>query len=502
MTRLACSLAAAFLAGCAAVEMPGLPGSDVPVAWDSAPAGGVPPEEGWWTQFAADELSAIIAGVKTANLDLGTVARNLEAAQLTLREAGLELMPMPALTAQASVGTDSRSDSTNTSASLGGTLAYAGILSKPARYDAALARYDADAALAADAALNILGTAASAYFRVLINRDLIVAAQQNLENAQQIARIVQARVDAGTITPIDALQQSIAVERQRNAVKDLVQEEFAARASLALLLGRSVQGFDISAQTLDGIQVPRVQPGLPAELLARRPDIVQAEANLRAAHANVRLARAAFLPDITLTASGNVASDSLGSLLEAPDAFLATAANLAQTLVDDGRRSRNVRRAQLSMESSLAAYRKSVLSAFNDIDVRLKSIALLNSQEAVALEDRRRAEESFRIAELRYSEGVADYQTVLLSQNALFSARNAYLNNKLARLNATVALYQALGGGWESSPDRLSAPQPQPSASPVARPRSSTMEQSCRVADAPRTRLFHGSSSPILTARG
>ncbi len=453
MTRVALPLAAVLLAGCAAVEIPGLAQSDIPVAWDSAPDDGAPPEEGWWTQFADDELSAIIAEVKTANLDLGTVARNLEAAQLALREAGLDLTPMPSVSAQASVGTDSRSDSTTTSTSVGATLGYAGILSKPARYAAALARYDADAALAADAALNILGTAASAYFRVLINRDLIVAARQNLENAEQIARIVQARVDAGTITPIDALQQSIAVERQRNAVRNLVQEEFAARAALALLLGRSVRDFDISAQTLEGIRVPRVKPGMPAGLLTRRPDLVQAEANLRAAHANVRLARAAFLPDIALTASGNVASDSLGTLLEAPDAFLATAASLAQTLVDDGRRSRNVRRAELSMESSLAAYRKAALAAFNDIEVRLKSIALLNSQEAVALEDRRRAEESFRIAELRYSEGVADYQTVLLSQDALFSARNAYLNNKLARLNATVALYQALGGGWEYSSD-------------------------------------------------
>lgn len=457
MIRLTVPAAAALLAGCAAVEMPGLAQSDIPLAWESAPRDGAPPEQGWWMQFADDELSAIVAEVKAANLDLGTVARNLEAAQLTLREAGLELVPTPAVSLQANAGTDSRSDATSTSASVGATLVYGGILSKPARYDAARAHYDAAAALAADAALNILGTAASAYFRVLINRDLIAAARQNLENAKQVERIVQARVDAGTITPIDALQQSIAVERQRNAVSNLVQEEFAARAALALLLGRSVRGFDVSAQTLAGIRVPRVKPGLPAGLLTRRPDLVQAEANLRAAHANVRLAHAAFLPDITLTASGNAASDSLAALIEAPDTFLATAAGLAHTLADDGRRSRNVWRAQLSMQSSLAAYRKAVLAAFNDIEVRLRSIALLDSQEAVALEDRRRAEESFRIAQLRYSEGVADYQTVLLSQDALFFARNAYLNNKLARLNATVALYQALGGGWEHSPGGVSS---------------------------------------------
>ena len=454
--RLAVSVAAVLLAGCAAVELPGLSRSDIPVGWDSAPEGGAPPEETWWIQFGDDELSAIIAEVKKANFDLATIARNLEAAQLALREAGLDLVPVASVSARARAGTDSRADSTSTSASVDAAVAYAGILSKPARYDAALARYDAATALAADAALNILGTAASAYFRVLINHDLIAAAEQNLENAEQIARIVQARVDAGTITPIDALQQSIAVERQRNTVKNLVQEEFAARASLALLLGRSVQGFDIATETLEHIRVPEVQPGLPAELLARRPDLAQAEANLRAAHADVRSARAAFLPDITLTASGSIASDSLRALLEAPDSVLATAANLAQSLLDDGRRSRNVRRSLLAMGSSLAAYRKAVLAAFNDIDVRLKGIALLNSQEAVARDDRGRAEEAFRIAGLRYSEGVADYQTVLLSQNALFSARNAYLNNKLARLNATVALYQALGGGWELSVERVS----------------------------------------------
>jgi outer membrane protein TolC len=91
-----------------------------------------------------------------------------------------------------------------------------------------------------------------------------------------------------------------------------------------------------------------------------------------------------------------------------------------------------------------------VLAAFNDIEVSLGNIELLEALGVVAAEDLERAEESFRIAEARYREGVADYQTVLISQNQLFSSRNAFLDNKLARLNASIALYQALGGGWQS----------------------------------------------------
>ena len=123
-------------------------------------------------------------------------------------------------------------------------------------------------------------------------------------------------------------------------------------------------------------------------------------------------------------------------------------AALTQNVFDFGRRGRARERARLAMDSALASYREIAIRAFNDIEIALGNIKLLNSLSRISLEDLRRAEESLRIAEVRYREGVIDYQRVLTAQDFLYSARNNVLSNKRAHLNAIVSLYQSLGGGW------------------------------------------------------
>jgi len=456
-----CLLALVALAGCTPTELPTLPADDVPGEWQGPVAGEAPtwPEAQWWLQFGGAELATLVGEVEAANLDLANAERALASAQIALEQAGFDLYPTPIVSVGGAGqytgfrpdGGSYRSDSSD-SYSLDLSLTYADILSKPSRYEAAEARYDAAEARFAGTRLNLLGTAASTYFQVLLLRDRIATAEQSLADAIEIARIADARVRAGTATPIDALQQRIAVERQKNAVRDFRQAELAARSALALLVARNVHDIEVSETTLEVLTVPEVKPGIPAELLRRRPDLVQAEANLRASRANVDLVRTAYLPNISLTASGSLASDSLKGLVESPDLAITGTASLVQVLLDNGTRRRNVELARLELESSLASYRQAAISAFNDIDVSLSGIAVLNEQARVAREDLARAEEAFRIAQVRYREGVDDYQTVLISQGALYSSRLAVLDNRLARLNAVVALYQALGGGWQAVP--------------------------------------------------
>jgi outer membrane protein TolC len=128
---------------------------------------------------------------------------------------------------------------------------------------------------------------------------------------------------------------------------------------------------------------------------------------------------------------------------------LNVSASLVQTLLDNGQRFRNLETQRLNLENALANYRKAVIGAFNDIEVQLGNIQSLQEQLAVAQRNLEAAEEAFRLSEVRYREGVTDYQTVLNSQNSLFATRNAFLNAKLGQLNAVVDFYQALGGGWE-----------------------------------------------------
>jgi multidrug efflux system outer membrane protein len=447
-----------LLAGCAMTKLPELPASDIPGQWQALNEGDAIswPQLDWWNSFKSSELTEIIALVESKNLDLATNVRNLEQAQLSLRGAGFDLIPTPIFEAGIDrhytgfeAGDGSFRDSNSTSANLSASLVYTDILSKPARYDIAVARYDGDIARLADLRLNTLGTAASTYFQVLLIRDRIEAAEQNLENAEAIYRIIQARADAGTVTPIDALQQRIAVQQQQNNLKTLNQNELSIRASLATLLASSVNDIRIRQTTLQDVTVPAVMPGIPSELLLRRPDLVSAEANLRLFRANVDLTRLEFLPNISLTAAAGAVSPSLGGVLDSGITTANGTASFLLTLLDNGARNRNLQNSKLDLQSALDNYRKAVITAFNDIEVSLGNIALLESLSILAAEDLTRAEEAYRIAGVRYREGVADYQTVLNTQNTLFSVRNAFLDNKLERLNAIISFYQALGGGWQ-----------------------------------------------------
>lgn len=446
-------LAFSFLAtvACAPLETK-LPETDIPQNWQGPVSSdaSIWPERNWWVQFRSEELIDLVSRVEESNLDLAINSNNLRRAQLTMIGAGLDLWPTPRVAigntgSISGIGSDTES---NNKFFLSGSISYTNILSKYSDHQLALSNYDSAQAAAAGTVLSTLGTAANTYFQLLFIRDQLKTAQQNLESAQTIERITQSKVNAGVTTPIDVLQQKLAVQQRLNIIENLKQSELASKASLALLLGRSVQDFDLDGVTLEDIVVPKVQPGIPSELLVRRPDLVEAEAKLRSAKANVDLARLAFFPSISLTVSSNTTDSSLTQLLKNPDPISITT-NLVQTIFDNGSRVRDEERSRLTLDNSLLSYRKAVLKAFNDVDVALGNIKLLDSQAITAKKDLERATEAFRISEVLYREGVENYQTLLTSQQILYAVRDNNLKNKLSRLNAMVAFYQTLGGGWE-----------------------------------------------------
>jgi multidrug efflux system outer membrane protein len=407
----------------------------------------------WWQNFSSSELDDIVDAVVKNNLNLANNARNLESAQLTLREAGFNLLPTPLVTLGRTVRdveTDAVAQATDDPLILQGSLSYNNILSKPTTYSRAQSLYSVSEAQYVSVMLNTLGTTASTYFQLLFIRDQLRVGLQNLENAESIYKIVQAQVEAGIAVPINALNQQISVETQRANLRQLEQREFAALAALALLRGQTVQDFKLEGQTLEEMILPTVRPGLPSELLRRRPDLVQAEANVAVTGASVELAYLNLFPQISLTANNSLSSGSLSALVDAPDSMISITASLVQTLLDNGARYRNLAQQRLLLDNTLASYRQIVLNAFNEVEVQLNNIEALAVQRDVAERNLMAAEEAFRLAQARYREGVTDYQTVLTSQNSLFSTRNVFYNSKLAQLNAVVDFYQTIGGGWTS----------------------------------------------------
>ena len=454
LPAFAAACATALLAGCAATPLPALPPADVPEEWQGSDAAAEWPPLDWWQAFGSDELTALVGQVRERNFELGNSARALRAAELALEGAGLARWPGVALTTRTGqrwAGAGQRGDFADGGAeSLGLSLQApsSDVLGIRPRHQAAQATYDSAVAQAAATRLRVFATTANTYFEILLLRDRMAAARANIANADAIAAIVTARVDAGAALASDAMRQQIVARRQRNTLRTLELDVLRSRAALALLVGASVWAFDVDATTLADVRVPAVAPGLPSALLVRRPDLVQAEAALRDARANVDLARVAFLPRIDLTADAGATSTSLGNVVAQGATALAVSADLVLTLFDLGRRGRDLEASRLRLESLLADYRRAVIAAFNEVEVALANLALLRSLADLLADDVRLAEESLRIAEARYREGAGEFEALLGAQTTLYGAREAVLNNKLRILQAVVALYRALGGGW------------------------------------------------------
>jgi NodT family efflux transporter outer membrane factor (OMF) lipoprotein len=453
-------VSAAALTACARTPVPELEPADVPIDWIGPiqSEADIWPNLDWWNNFGSEELTGIVELVMENNLDLANNERNLRAAQIQLEEAGFQLWPTPSISVGTNASTsrtqfdDGRSSSGGTTGpiSLNGSVSYGGILSKPLNHERAVNDYESRLAQVYSTRLNTLGTAASTYFQLLFIRDQIAAAQLNLENAQTVGRFAELRVEAGLAVPLDLLQQQIQIDNQRNNLNSLFQSEFQARASLALLIGRRVEGFDVEGQTLEGIVVPTVQPGLPSELLQRRPDLFQAEISLRNAAISVDAARLNFFPSISLNGSAGASSPALLGVIADPVSTTASlSASITQTLLNNGSRGRDLEQQRLNLETALASYRQTVLAAFNDIEVQLNNIELTAEVGEIARRQLEAAEETFRIAELRYNQGVANFETLLNAQLALFQQRNSVLNNNLSQINNIISFYRSLGGGWE-----------------------------------------------------
>lgn len=431
----------------------GLPASDTPPSWgQEIPSdAAVWPPQTWWQNFGSSELNALIAAAQSSNLNLAAARYRVEQADAQARIAGSSLLPgiSAGLRADESgdihgPGLKTRSLGASVSASY--ELDFWGRNMADARAaDASLraSRYDQETV-----ALTTVSSVATSYFQVLALRDRLAYAKKNVENADRLLSLTELQLNAGLISPLQMAQQQNIIASQRAQLPAIAQQERQATASLAILLGRPSQGFVVTQQSLTGILAPTVAPGLTSELLARRPDVAKAEADLASADANVGAARAAFFPSISLTGTAGVASTALTGLLSGSNAAYSIGAALFQTIFDAGALAAREDFAMARREELLTAYRRAAITAFSDVDVALSAVSNLEEQERQQAKASAAAAESFRIAELQYRAGLVDYLNVLNAQQSLFQAQDQLAQVKGARLQAIVGLYRVLGGGW------------------------------------------------------
>ncbi|HEX3672963.1 MAG TPA: efflux transporter outer membrane subunit [Rhizomicrobium sp.] len=423
------------------------------------------PNAGWWKGFNSDELNTLVAQAQTDNFDLAAATARVLQARASAHIAGSALFPT--LSADASATRSRSGEGTvtinpltggapTTSPSTGNQFG----VGLQASYELDIWGRAQDDLRAADetlksskyarqtVALTTVASVATTYLDVLALRERVSIAQQNIDAAKRILTITQAKVDNGVSSRLDLAQQQALVAGQEAQIPAIQEQEKEALFALAVLLGRMPEGFDVTAQNLDAIKAPLVAPGMPSQLLSRRPDVAEAEAALASGHANVDAARAAFFPQIGLTGSGGYASNMIKGLINPGDLAWSVGASLLQTIFDGGALWGAYDLTKGQQLELIADYRKAVVSAFSDVETSLNQVAHLAQQEDYLTQEVNAASEAFRISEIQYREGVADLLTVLQSQQTLFTAQDTLIQIKLARVQADVGLFKALGGGW------------------------------------------------------
>lgn len=472
MTRRHLFLAAVLLASaCTSSPMPGLAPTDVPARFEQAAPQDAPvwPSTTWWQGFRDAQLSDLIARAQANNLDLYQAAARVRQADARARQAGAALLPTVGLNASTITFYGQTGSASQHETDYGAAVGVSYDLDFWGKNRDVLASAEAartaSVADRATIALTVTAGVAATYFQLLAIQDRIGIAKQALQSSQDILNIVERRVRAGYAANADLTQERANMAAQQAALPALEQQALEARTALALLLGVAPERFVLQPARLADIAIPSVQPGLPSALLTRRPDIAMAEANLAGAHADLAAAHKAFLPDISLTASGGAAYPALAAAVDTLPGFGLAAnggAALAQAIFDGGRIKGRIEETKAREDELLGAYRAAVIASFSDVENALGNVAHLAAQQTALEEHVAQSERVLAAAQRKYAAGYADFLTVIDAQRMLYTARDQLADIRRARLAALVTLFKALGGGWQQPAMADAASRPSP----------------------------------------
>jgi NodT family efflux transporter outer membrane factor (OMF) lipoprotein len=458
-----------------------------PGATDPATGGPAPiwPSSTWWQGFQSPELDALMAEAQARNYTIQSAIAAVSAADAAVRVAGGALLPVVSASpsasfAQANVSNGSRSGYGAVSTGYGtvtqigegvvDTRTYSAQLSasyeidfwgknlatfRAAEANAVATRYAAEVT-----ALTIVSEVADTWFSALAYQDQLDVAQRNLAAASTLLKVEQARLAAGTASILDVAQQAALVAGQRANIPNLVSLEKQEVIALGILVGRPPEEIAINPGTLVTIPSPAVVPGLPIDLLRRRPDVAEAEATLVSAVASTRAARAALFPSLTLTGSMGWENDALNGLLAPQSLVLNAAASAVQTLFDNGALSGQVAENRAVAREDADAYQEAVLQAYTDVETALTQLHYAIQQEALEQEAVTQAELATKVSTAQLEAGTVDITSLLAAQQTQLDDENTLVSVRLARFQALVALFKALGGGWQETVPVTAQPVP------------------------------------------
>jgi NodT family efflux transporter outer membrane factor (OMF) lipoprotein len=447
-------LLACLLSGCSmAPHTPPESTLQVPAQWRTPAVGPASPvERNWWRAFGDPALDALVARALARNTDVRVAQARLQEyrARITVAASG----QLPALTgnlvagrarALGALGTPVEITTFNGSVQASYELDPFGRLA--ATTDAARLDYQSQQAALDATALSVAANAASGYLNLRGLDAQLELARSTLVSRQQSYDLARRQFDVGYSSRLELSQAEAELRTAAGVVPQLERSISLQENALDVLAGAS-PGPVARGAALAALNPPAVAPGLPSELLRRRPDVAQAERAIAAADASLAAARDQLLPSIRLTAAAGGQAGSLAALLHSPNDLWSIGGSVLAPIFDAGRL-----RAQADIAASLRdravfAYEGVVRTAFAETDNGLASIERLGQQLAEAESRRVVAAEVLRIAHNRYANGYASYLEELDAQRNLYTAENNVLLLRASLLTAHVDLYRALGGGW------------------------------------------------------
>ncbi len=406
----------------------------------------------WWLQFNDPQLVGLIDQALARNNNLAQAAVKVRRAQLVAGQAASN--QLPTLSAKGSATASRQLDggpstrlSTATAAvswevDLWGRLA---ALRDAADWEAQATEQDRQAA-----AMSLVGTVANLYWQIAYLNQRVVASQQSIDYARQTVKLVQAQYGAGSTSGLEVAQAIQALAAQEASHTQWLQQRVQARNALAILFdGPPGAALSEAARLPDGA-LPDVQPGLPASLLTRRPDLRAAELRLREALSTVESTRASAYPVLSLTGSVGGTSAALSKVLSDPTGTLGAGLVLPFVQWRDVQRAVDVSKADY--EVAVLGYRQAWYQALSDTETALSARVQLDAQADKLRQAVQAARDAERLSEVRYRAGSVALKTWLDAQETRRQAENNLAQVQLSRLGALVTVYQAVGGGLSPTP--------------------------------------------------
>jgi len=466
--RVAAQLAAALsLFGCTVGPNYVRPPADAPVSykemgdWKPAQPSDQFGKGSWWEVYEDPQLNALEAQIDVSNFNLKAQQERFEQARATVKISRSNYYPEitgGASVTQNHISSNSPLFKTNVSKTnysdytIPIDASWEPDLWGRVRRTVEASRSEAQATAAdvANVSLSLHAELAMDYFQLRgldAQEDLL---QSTVVAYEKALELTQNRYKAGLASAVDVAQAETQLRTTRAQAIDVGVNRAAFEHAIAVLIGKPPAQFSLPSSPLRSVP-PAIPPGLPSDLLERRPDVAASERRMQESNAQIGVAKSAYYPLVTLNGSGGFESGVFTTLLQGPSGLWSVGANASEYIFDAGRRRAVTQQAQSAYRQSIDTYRQTVLGAFQEVEDNLAALRILNEEQVVQQSAVASAEHSLALSINRYKGGIVNYLEVITAQNAALADEVTEVSIQTRRMQASVLLVKAIGGGWSVS---------------------------------------------------